>query len=350
MQSTLSCITQSGRQQASSRVCFSPAANNSTLSCVATVRKRTYINLIDINLLGQTGHTLNCETRCFEANNLATICYPPKERKTTDILMTYNVASRSSLHKISLFIGNIPKTQKEVSYEAISEAQDLPCYVHLGDNVSTTINCQYIVYKQSEYNKYILDVGYTTAGTLRCITQGESFTQRNCYVHTNTKVSTVDCIMHESVNPDDSSQIDCLCYRIAGATAQVQPLQVIGGYRHIFDLGCVLNLPDPSIYDVLCCNHGAIDGDPTYSTLRSGEYITLNIYNIGAREVTSASLKQRGTDIPAETISFNNNLWVVKFNLDGVSLGSDYFLTVKLANIDRMLILDAVKGKLNLGY
>lgn len=349
MHSTLNCVTRSGIKRNSSVVCFSPAANTSTVGCVVSVRKRTSIRLIELNLLGTTNYTLKCETRCFAVTDQKAICYPPKKSLKSDLKICYNVASCSSLSKISLFIGSTPTTEKPVSYNAITEHNDMGCYVHMSDQVTSDVNCCYLVLQRSQINQYVLDIGYSQAAIVRCVTKGESYSDLKCCIYTHMKTTTVDCFVHRSVEPDNISELMCICYRLAGSIAQVQPFQVIGGFRHINDMKCVMKTPTPSIYNLLCCNHGAIDALPSYTTMRSGNKFFLNIYNIGSREVLGASIKQRGLDLPASNISFNNNLWVITFNLSEIILSADYFIVLQLKGVDKIIILSAVKGKINLG-
>ncbi len=350
MHSTLHSITNSAQQRVSSRVCFSPAANNSTLDCIANVRRRTYINLIEINVLGQIGDTLNCETRSFEFRDLSVICYPPTTSYGSTVSINYNVMSYSSLSKIPLHIGSIPSSDKTVNYEAITDLDDLSCYCFQGIQTQTSLSCCLRVNTESKFNVITVDVGYNSSGLLNCITKSEAHTDLRCSIVTRMKTTTRNIYIHEAVTTDDFDSVSCICYRIAGPPAQVQPLLVIGGYRHITERRCLLTLPIPSISDVLCCNHGTVDGAAAYTTTRSNQYLTLNIYNIGSKEIQHASLKQNGAEIPHEQIKFSRNLWVVKFNTGSINLGKDYFITLKMKHIDKIFILDAVKGKLNLGY
>jgi len=298
--------------------------------------------------LGVIDNTLKCETRCFAFCNLTAICYPPKKSLHSDISISYNVAARSSVHKISLFIGSTPTSDKKVAYNAISEDSDLRCYVHLSDQVTTDLHCCYLVLQRSQLNIYTLDIGYSQGVILRCVTKCELNNDLKCCVFTHMKITTRSCFMHRAVNPDNISEVKSICYRIAGATAQVQPFQVIGGYRHINDLSCILKLPTPSISTVLCCNHGSIDSAAAYTTMRSGDRLLLNVYNIGSREILNAEIKQKGLSLPAQSIKFSSNLWVVAFDVSNNILNKDYFITLRLKGLDKMLILSAIKGKLNI--
>jgi len=348
MYSTLNCTLNSAIQRSYYIRCFSPAANTFDLRCVVDVKKRTLLNLVRVSLIGVDCDSRLCETNCSVYTTRTAICYPPIKTVSGDLKNYYNVAARSSLCKISLVIGTTPFIEKKCFYSAISADNDLLNKVYMSEIFTTDTLCTYAVKRSSSILVRTLSIGHHQTIELKCVCACEVHFDQKCCITTIMKTTTVSCSVSGVVKIDNFSEIKNICYRIAGSTAQVQPLLVIGGFRNYTNLLCCLKTPTPSISDILCCNHGTVDDHPIYTTTRFNDYLSVNIYNLSPYKIQNCELRQVGFNIPAEIISFKDNLWTVKFNLRDVQLQSTHFITLQLKGLDRILILSAIKGVINI--